>query len=342
MSLPRILVLGGRSPGRGPAAALGWHLNELQAAATRQDVDLFFADYESLTAEMDLEADIESFAAATQERGHPSSFAIQNVCSTALCESIHIDRPVTMRLDAFDAILTRTMPAGSMEAILFRLAIMHDEYYRREKAGRAATFINPPAALELAIDKYATLARAARLGIPTPATVVTQSRGEAMQAFERLGRDVVVKPIFGGEGRGVMRIRDEELAWTTFSTLQQLGCVFYVQRFCAPGGNDVRLLVIGPHVHAVRRTNTSDFRTNVRAGGHPTEIPLSDQWRDLAARVCEQFGLTFAAVDLIQTDDDDGDRLMEVNAIPGWKSTQTAVRDNIAEQLISVLKSKTA
>ena len=334
MSSPRILVLGGRPVCRAGSNALGWHLGELQSAATRQGAELFFADYESLTGQTDA----------------------QITYSTALCENVHVEHAMLMRLDEFDAILTRTMPPGGTEQIVFRLAVMHDEYYRRSRAGGAASFINPPAALELAIDKYATLTRAARMGILTPATIVTQSRSEAMQAFDRLGGDVVVKPIFGGEGRGVMRIRDAELAWTTFSTLQQLGSVFYVQQFCGAavdartgdrtglggsvglGGSDVRLLVIGPHIHAIRRTSESDFRTNVRAGGRSEVVPLTEAWRELAERVCREFGLTFAAVDLIETNHSGDVRLMEVNAIPGWKSAQTAIKESIAEQIISVFQ----
>ncbi len=316
MSLPRILILGGRSVHRSATEPLGWHLSQLHAAAVRQHVELCFADYETLTAKVD---------------GDCSETVLPN-------ESQHAEPPSTLRLDQFDAVFTRTMPPGTMEQVVFRLAVLHDEYYRRDQLGRASSFINPPAALELAIDKYATLTRIARMGILTPATVVTQSRGEAMRAFERLGGDVVVKPIFGGEGRGVMRVRDTELAWTTFSTLQQLGSIFYLQQFVAPGGRDIRLLVVGDHIHAIRRTCQNDFRTNVRAGGRSEVIELTDSWRELARRVCDEFNLTIAAVDLIETTDGDDYRLMEVNAIPGWKSAQSVVPINLAEQIISVLK----
>lgn len=318
MSAPRILVLGGRSFHRSPLLPLGWHLSELHAAATKLGVELFFADYETLTAEVD--------GAEPHTR--------------AACQSVDVDRPLPMRLDEFDGLYTRTMPAGSTEQIVYRLSTLHDEYYRRKAKGQHPSFVNPPASLELAIDKYATLARVARLGILTPATIVTQSRADAMEAFEKFGGDVVVKPIFGGEGRGVLRLRDAELAWTTFTTLQQIGSVFYVQEFCPPGGSDVRLLVVGHDVHAIRRTCQNDFRTNVRAGGRSEAIECTDQWRELALRVCREFELTIAAVDLIELDRGGEYRLIEVNAIPGWKSAQSAVTNNLAEQIISVLKSR--
>ncbi|EMI53588.1 alpha-L-glutamate ligase, RimK family [Rhodopirellula sallentina SM41] len=297
---------------------LGWHLSELNHAASKLGVELFFADYESLTAE------IESTGPRTR----------------ATCRSVEMDRPVSMCFDEFDCVFTRTMPAGSTEQLVYRLATLHDEYYRRRKKGQPSSFVNPPAALELAIDKYATLARVSRMGILTPATVVTQSRAEAMDAFDRLGGDVVVKPIFGGEGRGVMRISDKELAWTAFTALQQIGAVFYVQQFCPPGGTDIRLLVIGDEVYAIKRVCKDDFRTNVRAGGKPERIECIAPWRQLALQVCREFELAFAAVDLVELNHNAGYCLMEVNAIPGWKSAQSALPVCVAEQIVSVLKSR--
>lgn len=316
VSCPRVLVLGGRATCRPAAAPLGWHLAELNAAATRLDVKLFFADYEALIA-------------------HVDDDAVRSVVAGELADVAH---PVDVQLDKVDAIFTRTMPPGSMEQILFRLAVLHDEYGRRTRCGRSHSIVNPPAALELAIDKYATLARVTRMGISTPATGVTQSRSCAMRLFEQLGGDVVVKPIFGGEGRGVMRIRDAELAWTTFSTLQQLGAIFYVQQFVAPGGRDLRLFVIGPHVHAIRRTCPDGFRTNVRAGGRAEWIEMRSEWQDLARRVCHEFQLTVAAIDLLETANGNDYRLVEVNAIPGWKAAQSVAPINFAEQIVSVLK----
>ncbi len=64
-----------------------------------------------------------------------------------------------------------------------------------------------------------------------------------------------------------MRIRDRQLAWYTFATLDQLDAVSYVQKFIPPGGIDTRLLVIGDQVFGIRRENQSDFRTNVSGGG---------------------------------------------------------------------------
>ncbi|MDV6033779.1 MAG: ATP-grasp domain-containing protein [Phycisphaera sp. RhM] len=200
--------------------------------------------------------------------------------------------------------------------------------------------VNPPRALEWSIDKFACLARLAGAGWPTPSTRVVQSRREAMQAFEELGGDCVVKPIFGGEGRGVMRIRDVQLAWTSFSTLEQLGAVLQIQSFISPGGRDTRLLVIGEQVFGVRRHNEHCFRSNVSAGARCQRIEVDGCLKATAKRITELFGLVFASVDLI--DNDHGPPLfLEVNAIPGWKGAQRVIDESIAEHVITALVAET-
>ncbi len=314
MTRRRFLVLG---------CGEGWHAEQLRAAAVGRDCDLAFATYESLSATIGSPVGGEepgSAAPGGRRQDAPSPAA--GPPPMLHCEA--------GPLDSFDGLLTRTMPGGSLEQITFRLAVLHDYLH----AG--CVMVNPPRALEIAIDKFATLAEVARLGYEVPATVVVQSRGEAMEAFGQLGEDCVVKPIFGGEGRGVMRIRESELAWTTFSTLQQLGSVYYVQQFVPPGGCDTRVLVIGDRLLGVRRTNGDGFRTNVGGGGRSQAIEPSAMQTAAARRITRHLGLKFAAVDFLAADDGI-DRVVEVNAVPGWKAAQGSLSANIAELVIDGL-----
>lgn len=217
-----------------------------------------------------------------------------------------------------------------MEQIIFRLAVLHT------LAAAGMKIVNPPRTLETAIDKYATLAAVAALGYPVPQTIVVQSRSDGMKAFEFLGRDVVVKPIFGGEGRGVMRVRDPQLAWTAFSTLQQLDSILYVQKFVSPGGRDTRMLVLGDEVFGVRRTADHDFRTNVASGGSCEAIELSSDEVAMTRRIASSMGIRIGSIDVL--DNDAGPPLvLEVNGVPGWKGAQQCVPFNIAEKMIAAI-----
>jgi ribosomal protein S6--L-glutamate ligase len=203
-------------------------------------------------------------------------------------------------------------------------------------AERRIPVVNPPRGLEWAIDKFAALTRLAALGLPVPPTRFVQSRSEAMDAFEQLGGDCVVKPLFGGEGRGVMRVVDPQLAWTTFTTLEQLQTVFQVQQFVPPGGSDTRLLVVGERVFGVRRRNRLSFRTNVAAGGVSEPFGVDRETADTARRIVRSFGLLVGSVDRIDHDRG-GAVYLEVNAIPGWKGAQKVIRESIAEAIIETV-----
>lgn len=235
-------------------------------------------------------------------------------------------------INRFDAILTRTMPAGSLELVTLRLSILHE-------AGLILPVINPAAGLELAIDKYRTTSIARRLNLPTPPTAVCQHRSDALDQFRRLGGDVVVKPIFGGEGRGVMRVRDIELARTIFTTLQTANLVIHQQSFVGPGGRDRRVLVIGDHVATFQRTNAVDFRTNHAAGANFCAVENCDDLVAQSRALLAAMTLTIAAVDWI--DSERGPIMLEVNAIPGWKSAQSVTKTNIAQKMIAAVLEQT-
>lgn len=233
-------------------------------------------------------------------------------------------------LASVDAVLVRTMPPGSLEQVVFRMDVLG----RLEAAGKRV--INPPRAIEAAVDKYLASAKLAAAGLPTPRTVVCQTPDEALSAFDRLGGDVVVKPLFGAEGRGITRLEDEALAQRAFSLLAGLGAVVYLQEFIPHDGSDVRVLVIGSRLWAVRRSNPLDWRTNVSRGARAEKVELDPQWADLARRAAAAIGAPVAGVDLLPAPDG---RLyvLEVNAVPGWRALSRTLDVDIAAHLIEYL-----
>jgi len=95
-------------------------------------------------------------------------------------------------------------------------------------------------------------------------------------------------------------------------------------------------LVIGDQVFGVRRENQADFRTNVSGGGVVQRIEPTSAQCDMARRITSSIGLRFASVDII--DAADGcPRVLEVNAIPGWRGAQSVIEENIAQQIVAML-----
>jgi ribosomal protein S6--L-glutamate ligase len=230
-------------------------------------------------------------------------------------------------LTAADAVLVRTMPPGTLEQVVFRM----DALARVEAAG--VRVINPPRAIEVAVDKYLASTRLVASGLPHPETVACQGWEEAMAAFGQLGGDVVVKPLFGAEGRGITRINDEAIAERVFKTLAQLGAVLYLQRFVEHHGADIRVLIVGKRVLAMRRASATDWRTNASRGATTTPIELTDAMVELARRAADAVGAPLAGVDLLPGRDG---RLyvLEVNAVPGWQALSRTLKVDVARLVI--------
>jgi ribosomal protein S6--L-glutamate ligase len=236
-------------------------------------------------------------------------------------------------LAEFDAVLVRTMPPGSLEQVVFRM----DCLGRLEAGGTLV--VNPPRAIEAAVDKFLTTARLQAAGLPTPATLACQTVDEAIAGFETLGGDVVVKPLFGSEGRGIARLTDPALAQRAFTMLTQLGAVLYLQPFIPHEGFDLRLLLLGEDMLAIRRVSTSDWRTNLSRGARAEPLVPDDALVSLARRAAEAVGAPLAGVDLLPGRDGQV-YVLEVNAVPGWKGLARAWQSDVSRRVIDWLAAR--
>jgi len=255
----------------------------------------------------------------------------------------HVAEPVDFRrvvasvpnessLSRFDAIIVRTMPPGSLEQVVFRMDVLH----QLEAAGRR--ILNPPRALEACIDKYLASTRLDAAGLPTPPTAVCQDAEAAIDAFHRLGGDVVVKPLFGSEGKGMIRVSDLEIAWRAFRTLERTQAVLYVQQFVHHPGWDLRVFVVGGRVlTAMRRHAKDDWRTNVAQGGRTEPVSITAEEERLALAAARAVGTTVAGIDLLPRPGG-GYFVLEVNAVPGWRALAPTTGIDVARAILCHLE----
>jgi RimK family alpha-L-glutamate ligase len=232
-----------------------------------------------------------------------------------------------------DAVLVRTMPPASLEQVVFRM----DALAQLEAAG--VIVLNPPKSIEVAVDKYLALARMANAGLQVPRTITCQTVDQALEAFEQLGGDVVLKPLFGAEGRGIARINDEAIAQRTFSLISGLGGVLYLQEFIPHEGFDIRVLLVGEKSFVVRRRHDTDWRTNVSRGAVAEQIEPRPEWIDLARRAAVAVGAPIAGIDLLPGRDGKT-YLLEVNAVPGWRALARATGTDIARLVVEYTESQ--
>jgi ribosomal protein S6--L-glutamate ligase len=162
-----------------------------------------------------------------------------------------------------------------------------------------------------------------------------------MIGFESLAGDAVVKPLFGSEGRGIVRVSDPGLADRAFRLLARMGSVIYLQEFIAHEGHDLRILVIGGETFAVRRSHPQDWRTNVARGATCQKVIPSDEQRDLALAAARAVGAPLAGVDLLRGQDRQ-QYVIEVNAVPGWKALAAAHDEDISRRVLDFLRRRVA
>ena len=233
-------------------------------------------------------------------------------------------------LDA-DAVLARIIPSGSLEQTIYRVDALH--WIER----RGVPVLNPARAIERSVDKFYTTALLQEAGLPTPETVVCESAADAMSAVLAMG-DVVIKPIFGSMGHGIVRVNDPDVAFRAVRALEQLRTVFYVQRAVDHGGKDVRVFVVGGRVVGAieRQAPEGHWRTNVSLGGaaRPLDLPLA--WERLALDAAAAIGADYAGVDLLPSRDG-AIFVLEVNGIPGWRGLKQATGIDVAASIVDHL-----
>jgi RimK family alpha-L-glutamate ligase len=272
---------------------------------------------------------------ALSVRGHTACVLPYEGLTTRFAQGCSVTSEAIPVLEA-DAILPRIIPNGSLDQIIFRVDLLHWLEHR------GMVVMNTARAIERSVDKFMTTALLHQAGLPTPETVVCERVADAMDAVRAMG-DVVIKPLFGSMGHGLVRVSDPDVAFRVVRTLEQIRAVFYVQRVIQHDGRDVRVFVVGGRVlGAIERTAAEgDWRTNVSRGGAAHPFTLPPAWAELALRAAAAVGADYAGVDLLPSTDG-GVFVLEVNGIPGWEGLQRATGLDVAGAVVDHLAARVA
>jgi len=283
------------------SARTGWHTDELLRALAARGHTGTVVPYESLVARIAPRSTAPTLSATSQQ------------------------------LLSAPAVLARIVPNGSLEQIIYRVDALH---WLEERGVRV---MNSPRAIERCVDKFYTSALLHEAGLDTPETVVCERIDDAMAAVREMG-DVIVKPLFGSMGHGMVRVSDPETAFRVFRALELARTVFYLQRIVEHAGCDVRAFVVGNRVIAgiERRARDGGWRTNISLGGEARAIDLPSAWSELALTAARAVGADYAGVDLLPASDGTI-HVLEVNGIPGWSGAQKATSVDIAGAIVDHL-----
>jgi RimK family alpha-L-glutamate ligase len=277
------------------AARQGWHTDQLCRALTEQGHEGCVVPYEALVARL---GGTTGFTSAGED------------------------------LAACAAVLARIIPAGSLEQIIFRVDALH------ALEERGVPVVNSPRTIERTVDKLWTTALLDQAGLAVPETVVCEHPDEALAAFRAFG-DVIVKPLFGSMGLGMVRVTTEEMAFRVFRTLETLRGVYYVQRAIDHAGCDVRAFVVGGRLLGAieRSAPAAGWKTNLARGGRARAVALEPERADLAVAAAGAVGADYAGVDLLPARDGRV-YVVEVNGIPGWRGLQEVTSIDVAAAIV--------
>ena len=210
-----------------------------------------------------------------------------------------------------------------------------------EKSG--IRLFNCAEAIEICDDKMLTHITLANCNITMPYSVYAplcyyadaEVPSEFLDKVEKLGFPLVAKNCFGSLGNGVFLIKCRaELE--DFEKKNKLTAHFY-QKFIGRGGEDIRAIVIGGKlVCAMRRSNESDFRSNIELGGKGEKYAADENLINLCEKVAKILGLDYCGIDILI--DEDGNRyICEVNSNAFFAEAERVCGVNIAKKYAELI-----
>ena len=266
--------------------------------------------------------------AAIEKQGCAVRFAALQQCAFRLGDS-----DCDLILPGFeeglpDGVFVRNVPGGTLQEIVFWLDILHA---LRELG---VPVYNDARMIERSVDKAMTSFLLLHAGIPTPPCWVFSDPAQAQALVKRecdRGHQLVFKPLFGSQGKGLKRIDQPAGLPDTADT----GGIYYLQRFIECGGDhrfDWRVFVIGGRAVAAMQRNSVDWVTNIANGAECRPAVLNKRLATLAERAVGRLDMHYGGVDILR--DTEGKHwVLEVNSIPAWRGLQGVCRFSIAERL---------
>lgn len=153
-------------------------------------------------------------------------------------------------------------------------------------------------------DKLATSAALHQAGIPQPKLWVAFTPESALEAMEKIGYPVVLKPVVGSWGRLLAKINDRDAAEAVLEHKETLGSyqhsVFYIQEYIQKPGRDIRAFVVGGKTICAIYRQSAHWITNTARGGKAEVCPVTAELHGICAAAARAVGGGVVAVDVLE------------------------------------------
>jgi [lysine-biosynthesis-protein LysW]--L-2-aminoadipate ligase len=164
--------------------------------------------------------------------------------------------------------------------------------------------INTAAVAEACGDKIATANALSAASVPQPSTVIAFTPESAIEAIEKLGYPVVLKPVVGSWGRLLAKINDRDAAEAILEHKAVLGnyqhSIFYFQEFIEKPGRDIRVLMVGDKTITAIYRKSPHWITNTARGGEGEICPITPKLEEICVNATQAVGGGVLAVDIIE------------------------------------------
>ncbi|HET9010049.1 MAG TPA: lysine biosynthesis protein LysX [Nitrosarchaeum sp.] len=174
--------------------------------------------------------------------------------------------------------------------------------------------------------------------VPTPKTYFSFSSESALENIEKVGYPLVIKPVIGSWGRGVMQIKDKDTADALFEirdiTDSPHDRIFYLQELIDRPPRDIRVITIGDQpIAAMYRKSSGGFKTNIALGADPELCEITKEIEDISAKASKAMGGGILGIDIME-DEKRGLVVHEVNNTVEFKGLARVSRRNIPKEMV--------
>lgn len=209
---------------------------------------------------------------------------------------------------------------------------------------KSVAVINSNQARFLAKDKFLSLQKLAIENIPVPKTVLLKWKPNTSFIEETLGFPVIIKKIEWAQWKWIIKANTKEDFEDIIEMLEDTSSIdsknFILQEFIGEkAGQDIRLFVVWWRVIAsmLRKWKQWDFKSNFSWGGSVNNHIPNEKEEMLAIQAANIIWLDIAGIDLL-FDKNNGYKICEVNASPGFEWLEEATNQNIAAEIINYIK----
>jgi len=177
-----------------------------------------------------------------------------------------------------------------------------------------------------------------KYNVPTPKTYFSFSSESASENIEKVGYPLVIKPVIGSWGRGVMQLKDKDTADALFEirdiTDSPHDRIFYLQELIKRPPRDIRVITVGDEpIAAMYRKSSGGFKTNIALGADPELCEITKEIEEISTKASKAMGGGILGIDIME-DEKRGLVVHEVNNTVEFKGLARVSRRNIPKEMV--------